>query len=145
VNTNVVPPTWMAIAIATITLTHTTSVQRAQTAAPVIAAKSITRIPYVIKKPGLYILKKDLVLADANSTAILIDASDVTIDLGGRVLSSGAAQDSTNASYGIRTVSYAANITPRNGTLRNFHQGASIYNGGFLGRILVENMTAANN
>ena len=49
----------------------------AQTAGPTIAAKLITKVPFIIKKPGLYLLKKDLVFTPtigATGNAITINA-----------------------------------------------------------------------
>jgi nitrous oxidase accessory protein NosD len=134
----------MAFAIVTLALALTAGIVRAQTAAPVNTAMSISKVPFVITKPGLYMVKKDLVLASATGNAITINASDVTLDLGGHVLSSSAPQDISNNSYGVTTTGTAQDITVRNGTLRNFSIGVYLDTNTDSSRVLVEDVTVAN-
>lgn len=123
----------------------------AQTAAPAIAATAITKVPYIIKKPGLYLLKKDVVFTPtigASGQAITINADDVTLDLGGRVITCSAVQDATNTTRGIGLVSPGDNLpirtTIRNGSLRNFNHGIYFLHDGAPGRLLVEDMHISN-
>jgi hypothetical protein len=120
----------------------------AQTAAPAIAATAITKVPYLIKKPGLYVLKKDVVFTPtiaASGQAITINASDVTLDLGGRIISTTAPQNATNTTVGIGLASAPTpHVTIRNGTLRNFNQGIFLPAGGAVARVLVEDMFISN-
>ena len=97
----------------------------AQTAAPTVAATAITKVPYVITKPGQYLIKKDLVFTASTGIAITINASDVTLDFGGHFISSSAPQDATNSNIGVGLTfpSTAKDITIRNGVLRNFALG----------------------
>jgi hypothetical protein len=141
-NTNRASAVRMAIAIATITLTA--GIACAQTAAPVNSAMSISKVPFVITKPGLYLVKKDLVLASATSNAITVNASDVTIDLGGHVISSGAPQDANNQSTGISSTGTTSNLVIRNGAIRSFSDGTFITTGATGGTTLIENVVAAN-
>ena len=112
----------------------------AQTAGPVIPAGLITKVPFTITKPGLYLLRKDLVLASASATAITIHASGVTLDLGGHTLSSGAPLDANNQSIGVSQLNTVKDITLRNGTLKNFNVGADLSNQAYEGRVLMENL-----
>jgi hypothetical protein len=85
----------------------------AQQAAPSIAAKTITRLPFVITKPGVYVMKRDFVF-DSPTAAITCSAPHVTVDLGGFTLrNSGAYRDTTAIIAG-------ASICIRNGTIRGF-------------------------
>jgi hypothetical protein len=120
---------------------------RAQTAAPVIAATSISKVPYVITQPGLYLVKKDLVYPSASGAAITIQASDVTVDLGGHVLSSGTTLNSSNHSVGVYALnpgSFITNFVVRNGTLKGFKQGVYLTAASTPGRILVEDLVTIN-
>lgn len=120
----------------------------AQTAAPVIAATPITRVPYIIKKPGHYLLKKDLVFTPtvaASGQAITIAADDVTLDLGGHVISSSAPQDATNTTRGVGLASAPTiHTTIRNGVLRNFNHGILLQKNDSAGRVLIEDMVISN-
>jgi hypothetical protein len=128
-----------ALAIATVASIFIGGLARAQTAAPAISATPITKVPFVITKPGLYMVKKDLVSASATGTAITISASNVTLDLGGHVLSGGT----NNAGYGVRSYPNPTNITVRNGVIRNFSVGVELQNN-YLGWRLVEDLVVAN-
>lgn len=119
----------------------------AQTAAPAIAATAITKVPYTITKPGLYLVKKDLVFAPAigAGNAITIGADDVTLDLGGHVISTSAAQNATNITVGIGLASAPSiHTTIRNGVLRNFNHGIRLEIIGDSSRVLIEDMFISN-
>ena len=120
----------------------------AQTAAPAIAATAITKVPFNITKPGLYLVKKDLVFAPtiaASGQAITIGADDVTLDLGGHVISSSAVQNGTNTTVGIGLASAPSlHVTIRNGVLRNFNHGIRLEIMGDSSRVLIEDMFISN-
>jgi hypothetical protein len=122
----------------------------AQTAAPSVAATAISKVPFLISKPGLYLLKKDLVFTPtigAQGQAITINADDVTLDLGGHVISVNAAtpQNATNTTVGIGLASAPTiHATIRNGVLRNFNQGINMDIIGVPARVLVEDMVISN-
>lgn len=103
------------------------------TATVVEAGRGPTRIkppkayPVVISAPGSYILTGNLVVPDANTHAVLIGASDVTLDLGGFSVSgpitcSGLPNTCSGSGTGIGIVTGggATNTTVRNGTVRGF-------------------------
>jgi len=96
----------------------------AQEAAPTQTAVVIPSVPYTIKTHGIYILRSNLVLKSATGIAISVaDAAyDVTIDLGGRILSSGTTANNANSSTGI-LLSGSGMLVVRNGVLRGFAQG----------------------
>jgi hypothetical protein len=114
-----------------------------QNAAPTVVAVPITKLPFVIKKPGTYILRKDLSYGINSSNAISIEANDVILDLGGKVLSCSAPQDTNNNINGINT-SFAANITIRNGTVRGFSININLFNGSSEGHFVIENVISEN-
>jgi parallel beta-helix repeat protein len=98
-------------------------------AADVKLLKQPTQFPIVITEPGSYRLTSNLVVPDANTTAIRVESRDVTIDLNGfailgPVVCSGipVSCNSTGAGgYGIVTRGNAGtreNVTVRNGTVR---------------------------
>lgn len=118
----------------------------AQTAAPTVAATAITKVPYVITKPGQYLIKKDLVFTASTGIAITINASDVTLDFGGHFISSSAPQDATNSNIGVGLTfpSTAKDITIRNGVLRNFALGIRLNTNSEPGRVLIEDMGISN-
>jgi hypothetical protein len=113
----------------------------AQTAAPVLAATAITKVPKTITKPGLYIVKADLVFAPASGDALTIAAPNVILDLGGHSLTNSAPSDSANTARGI-FVSVAGNLTIRNGNIRGFNWGIfSNKDTTTGGEVLVEDVT----
>lgn len=120
----------------------------AQTAAPAIAATAITKVPYNITKPGLYLLKKDLVFAPtigATGQAITIGADDVTLDFGGHVISCSAVQNAANTTVGVGLSSAPTiHTTIRNGVLRNFNQSIRLEVIGSAGRVQIEDMFISN-
>lgn len=83
-------------------------------------AKPILSLPAIISKPGRYLVKTDLVLKKSATAAITILADDVTLDLGGSVIShtlpTGTDIEgiSTEAHGGIKVI---------NGTVRGFTTG----------------------
>ena len=83
-------------------------------------AKQIRTLPAVISKPGRYILSKDLVLTKVADAAITINADDVKLDLGGRVIT----HTLTNGAdvTGI-VASSRGGISVFNGTVRGFTTG----------------------
>jgi parallel beta-helix repeat protein len=77
----------------------------------------IPELPFVIHEPGSYVVMGNLT-GDAASPGIIIEASDVTIDLNGFTLTGGPA-----STEGITTPSIITplqNIVIRNGTLRGW-------------------------
>ncbi len=87
----------------------------------------IASVPHVIHTPGIYRLVDDLCFESESGSAILIEADNVTIDLGGHRLSS-----TTGA--GGRAVGVAANghsaLSIRNGTIQGFHFGVQVSGAG---------------
>jgi hypothetical protein len=77
------------------------------------------KLPIVVDRPGSYRLCRDLVVTDANTTAILVNADDVTIDLDGHTISGPSA---VGSGVGISAGSQS-NLTVLNGTVRGM--GAS--------------------
>lgn len=73
----------------------------------------ITSVPYTISTSGSYYLTQNLT---ASVTAIIINADDVTLDLGGFTLTG------PGSSYGI-LMNGRSNVEIRNGTIRNFTYG----------------------
>ena len=95
--------------------------------------------PYVISQPGSYKLSGNLLLTDANKTAIRIATDFVTLDLGGFSIigpndcSSGACS-ANGAGNGIETLTDHVyfNITIRNGTIQGMgHAGMLMYGDSF--------------
>jgi hypothetical protein len=107
---------------------------RAQDGGATITARTIPRLPYTITKSGHYILRGDLVFKPATGTALTIDAPNVTVDLGGRILTSGAPNDNTNAAVGVKTGDNAKFVVIRNGTVKGFRMGLNLATD----RVLVE-------
>jgi hypothetical protein len=85
----------------------------------------ILKLPATISKPGHYVLKRDLVLRTAPTggnpaVAITIAADDVTLDLGGHIISHTlpAGTDVTGISGALH-----GGIRVQNGTVRGFKNG----------------------
>src|SRR3981189_2305164 len=96
--------------------------------------------PYVISQPGSYKLSGNLILNDANKTAIRIAVDFVTIDLGGFSIigpndcSSGPCS-ANGSGNGIETLSGHVyfNITIRNGTIQGMgHDGILLFGDSYL-------------
>jgi hypothetical protein len=98
-------------------LVLTLSSVAAQAAPP----KAITKVPFVIKKPGTYVLSKNLTY-DGEANAIQIEADDVTLDLRGYTLTFGGSDPIAQQSSGIYGLD-RTNVTIRNGTVRGFYRG----------------------
>ena len=81
----------------------------------------ISKLPFTIKKPGAYCLKKNLSTIIPTGSAITINASNVVLDLNGRSL------DGSGAGMGTTTVGIMAeklqNVTVKNGIVRGFYIG----------------------
>lgn len=80
------------------------------------------KLPIVIDRPGVYRLCRDLVVADANTTAIEVQADDVTIDLDGHTIA-GPVKCSQRKCVGAGTglgisANDRDNLTVLNGTVR---------------------------
>jgi hypothetical protein len=97
----------------------TTSGSSAET----IKCTPITSIPFTIKSPGNYCLRKNLSTADPNLSdgAIRINASNVVLDFNGHVLSGLDAGEGTHTA-GIVAVN-RKDITIRNGTILGVRYG----------------------
>ncbi len=78
--------------------------------------------PIVIDHPGSYRLCRDLAVPDADTTAILVTADDVTIDLGGHSISGPTVCDSSGCAPVGRGVGISAEdrsgLTVLDGTIR---------------------------
>ena len=112
-------------------------------------SQSITYINYLpetltISSSGYYLVTNNLTYS-ANSigslTAIIITASDVTLDLGGYCIS---CSGSYSADAGCISVNSASNVTVQNGSINGFGFGVDLYNAAnSLGNI-VQNLRIAN-
>lgn len=110
--------------------------------------KGATSFPIVISQPGSYKLVSNLVVGDLATTAIQVQADNVTIDLNGFAIlgpnvcdwSTKTCTATTPSSRGI-TTSTVRGLTVRNGTISGF-AGAGISAGAYL---RVENVTVAHN
>lgn len=94
----------------------------------------------VISEPGHYYLTKDIQVVGA-STALLILASDVSLDLGGFTVRG----EDLEGSWGIRFTTFAtkpADVRIYNGTIRNFQFGIDTSGGE---RILIDNVYVTSN
>lgn len=91
-------------------------------------ATPITTLPATIKKPGIYVMKKDLNFKLATGAAITITANDVTLDLGGHVLSNTLAATATTTPTTAIGVSSSGpiNVTVRNGRIVGFTDGINL-------------------
>jgi hypothetical protein len=74
---------------------------------------AITQVPYVISAPGTYRVCKDLTLTTGASPLISITTSNVSLDLGGTTLTTGA----TNYGVAVNSGSAVHNIHIFNGTI----------------------------
>jgi hypothetical protein len=94
---------------------------------------AITSLPYTITKPGFYYLKSNHYFDF--TTAIRIEADDVTLDFMGFCLTGAGLMDGVHISLKSR------NVEVRNGTVRNFYNGILAH--GIGSRII--NMTTRDN
>lgn len=86
-------------------------------AAPTGYAETITAVPFTIKKSGTYTFDQNLTSA-GDGGAIVVEASNVVIDLTGFVLAS-----STGSGTGVFNNAESANIIIQNGTISGFEFG----------------------
>jgi len=107
--------------------------------APSEAAKTIKKLPITIKKSGTYVLKKDQVYKNSSGAAIAVEAPNVTIDLGGFLLSTDALANDTNGTIGISWAGTGM-LTVRNGTVRGFLHGLQLEGVIGSGRVTVEDV-----
>lgn len=108
--------------------------------APVItrAATVIGSLPYTISAPGTYVLSRNLT---ARSTdGIDVNASDVTIDLGGYTLN----QRVPGNGSGIFVTSGMSNVSVQNGVINGFYNGVFFGTGSGDTLINVELLTIGN-
>ncbi|MGB8170467.1 MAG: hypothetical protein WCF18_23390 [Chthoniobacteraceae bacterium] len=102
---------------------------------------AISKIPYVITKPGKYRLAKSLTLTTGTTAGIVVKASQVVIDFNGYTLAAtGLANIATNIAVDVQDADY---VTIRNGTIVGFGMAISCLNNG-VGKadaLLVEDMT----
>ena len=102
---------------------------------------AISRIPYVITKPGKYRLTKNLALITGTTAGIVVKASHVVIDFNGYSLTAtGLANIASNVAIDVQDADY---VTIRNGTIVGFGMAISCINNG-VGKadaLLVEDMT----
>ncbi len=105
-------------------------------------ATVITRLPYTISHPGIYVLRSDLAVNLSVGSAITIAADNVTLDMLGRAIinTNGA---TTNAT-GIQGTERSG-LTVRNGTVRGFLVGIHLGGNANYSRIGVTNMRAIDN
>lgn len=111
--------------------------------------KGGTSFPIVISQPGSYKLASNLVVSNLATTAIRVEADNVTIDLNGFAIlgpnvcnwsAKTCTATAPGGGYGIWT-SVVRGLTVRNGTISGF-AGAGISAAAFL---RVEDVTVANN
>jgi hypothetical protein len=102
--------------------------------------------PYRITEPGSYRLKGNLLVTAADTTAISIDASNVTIDLNGfSIVGPGPGV----GLYGIADLSANTAVAVRNGTIAGFSYGIQLTGPGgpkdLVTGAIIQNMTVYNN
>jgi hypothetical protein len=85
----------------------------------------ITAVPYHIRAPGVYCLKKSLSLPLLQAQAIAIQADDVVLDLNGHTLENFAGATGQGRGINGRNVKH---VTVRNGTIRGFSIGVNLDN-----------------
>jgi len=88
--------------------------------------KTITKLPYVIKKPGVYVLAKNLTTPLTSGAAIVVNADGVTIDMKGFGIRY------VPATPGVATVATGiycegfSHLTIRNGCVEGFSWGIRV-------------------
>ena len=104
-------------------------------------AVGITTAPFTISAPGVYYLKNDVSVTTGD--AIIINADDVTLDLGGFAIRSTASPASGS---GVAMNTVQKNIHIKNGTIRGTTtvSGSSFTTGGFNDGILTAFTTSRN-
>lgn len=108
---------FLSLALLTSAIAANPSSAAAQVATPILT------LPATITKPGIYTIKKNLVLKTAATSAITINADNVTIDLGGHVLSTTLPAGTDVA--GIRSEAHGG-LVVQNGTVRGFRTGVRL-------------------
>jgi hypothetical protein len=110
---------------------------------PGLTCRPILRVPSTITHPGHYCLLRNLSTDIASGTAIRIEADDVVLDLGERIL------DGSEAGPATETVGIGAlgrsNVTIRNGTVRGFLSGIRLTDAGTSRGHVIEGVTAESN
>lgn len=118
-------------------LCHSASAQK--------AIRQTKTLPIVISKPGSYILKSNITVPDANTTAILVQADNVTINLNGFSIlgpcTGGPPCSPTGSGNGIDSrTSFNLNTSVLNGTVQGMGaEGISVVNGRLQGVTAVSN------
>jgi len=110
---------------------------------PTIPCRPILRVPVTIKHAGHYCLLRSVATDVSAGAAIAIEADDVVLDLGGRILDGSAAGPETET-VGIGALG-RSNITIRNGTLRGFLAGIQLSDQGTSAGHVIEGVTAERN
>jgi hypothetical protein len=87
-------------------------------------AEEITTLPATITQPGTYYLKQNFQVNMTGGDVLLINASDVTVDLNGHTISNLAAGPPVTA-RAIHAYN-RENITIRNGKISGFHRGINL-------------------
>jgi hypothetical protein len=87
-------------------------------------AEEITTLPATITLPGTYYLKQNFQVNMVSGDALLINASDVTVDFNGHTISNLAAGPTVTA-RAVRAIN-RNNITIRNGRIIGFNRGIEI-------------------
>lgn len=117
-----------------------TALALSTTLATAATPKVITKLPYIISKPGDYALSKTLNYT-GNTDAITVQADDVTIDLRGNLLNYAGTDGATITFAAILGVG-RKNVTVRNGTIRGFFRGVFFEDNANSAGITVENIVA---
>jgi hypothetical protein len=102
------------------------------------AQTTIAKVPFTIKKSGSYILANDLTYS-GTSTAITVEASNVTIDLSGFTLQSSTAE--TGNGIEVSSNSTYNGVTIQNGTISGFVYAVGLANN----QHLAQNLRLLNN
>lgn len=101
----------------------------------------IGAVPITLRRPGTYVLRRDLVYRGGTGAAITIAANGVTLDLGGHTITNlPASNANATTAVGVSAQNFTP-ITVRHGTLAAFDVGVSLTAGSGLGQLLVENVT----
>lgn len=85
-------------------------------AAETILCESITSVPAILSRPGIYCLKGNVTAGHAAAPAIFITAENVVLDLNEWSLSAGPNSRAT----GVASSQGSRNVTVRNGTIAGF-------------------------
>lgn len=94
--------------------------------ADTVKCDRISSVPTAISSPGVYCLDRHLTTGIASGAAIVIQSSNVTLDLAGFTLAGTAGPAGT--AFGIQAVG-RRNVTIRDGTVRGFEEGISLSGG----------------